>query len=90
MYLTPSLARVICLDVRAKTQFNAVKTALNLYIIRVRAGQLPDELPEDMPKDLFSGKDFIYEKTADGFILRCRGKELGKDEVHEYAFKIKK
>lgn len=90
MYFIPSLARVICLDVKAKTQFNAVKTALNLYIIRARTGQLPDELPEDMPKDMFSGKDFIYEKTADGFILRCRGKEFGKDEIHEYAFGVKK
>jgi len=89
-YLVPATGRILSLDVRARTNFNAVKTALNLYIMRVKAGQLPAELPEDMPKDLFSGKDFEYEKTEDGFVLRCRGKELGKDEIHQYEFKILK
>ena len=43
-----------------------------------------------MPKDLFSGKDFKYEKTSDGFILKCPGKDLFKDEAYEYEFKIAK
>jgi len=89
-YLTPALSRIVGLDLKTKTQFNAVKTALNLYIIRAKTGQLPDELPQDMPKDLFSGKDFEYKKTKDGFILRCRGKDLSKDEIYEYEFKIKR
>jgi len=89
-YLAPATGRIVSLDVRARTNFNAVKTALNLYIMRVKAGQLPAELPEDMPKDLFSGKDFEYEKTKDGFILRCRGKDLSKDEIYEYEFKIER
>jgi hypothetical protein len=52
--------------------------------------KLPDEIPADSPKDLFSGKDFEYEKTKDGFVFRCRGKDLFKDEIHEYEFKVPK
>jgi hypothetical protein len=43
-----------------------------------------------LPKDLFSGEDFEYEKKDDGFVLRCRAKDLGKDKIHEYEFKLKK
>jgi hypothetical protein len=43
-----------------------------------------------LPKDLFSGKDFEYEKAADGFILRCQGKDLNRNEIYEYKFKVKK
>jgi len=52
--------------------------------------QLPDELPADLPKDLFGGKDFEYERTKDGFVLRCQGKDLSKDKIYEYEFKVKK
>lgn len=89
-FLTPALSTILCLDLKTRTQFNAVKTALNLYIIRAKSVQLPDELPADLPKDLFSGKDFEYEKTKDGFVLRCRGKDLSKDKIYEYEFKVKK
>ncbi len=88
--LTPALSRILCLDLKTRTHFNAVKTALNLYIIRAKSVQLPDELPADLPKDLFSGKDFEYEKTKDGFILRCQGKDLAKNKIYEYEFKVKK
>ena len=89
-FLTPALSRVVNLDLKTRTHFNAVKTALNLYIIKAKTGKLPDELPKDMPKDLFSGKDFEYEKTKDGFVLRCRGKDLVKNKIHQYEFKIPK
>ena len=89
-YLIPALSRIASLDIRNRTHFNAVKTALNLYIIRAKTGQLPDELPADMPKDMFSGEEFEYEKTNDGFVLRCQGKDLSKDEIYQYEFKVKK
>ena len=58
-------------------------------MIKAKTGKLPDELPAGLPKDLFSDRDFEYIKTADGFILRCQGKDLGKDEIYEYEFKVK-
>ena len=88
-FLMPALSRVFSLDVRHKTHFNAILTALNLYISRTETGKLPNELPEGMPKDMFSGKDFLYEKSSDGFILKCQGMDLPKEEIYEFEFKVK-
>ena len=76
--------------IQSETFSNAVKTALEIYKIAAQTGRLPDSLPAGMPEDLFSGKDFEYEKIADGFILRCQGKDLDKDKIYEYEFKVKK
>ena len=64
--------------------------ALDIHIIKVRKGKLPEKLPSNCPKDVFSGKDFIYTKTSDGFTLQCRGKDLSKNKFHEWEFKINK
>jgi hypothetical protein len=88
--LMPALNKCLSLDVRIRTHFNAVITALDLYVARAKTGRLPDALPQNALKDLFSGKDFEYEKTAHGFVLRCRGKDLDKDEIYQYEFKVKK
>lgn len=88
--LAPAVHKVVCLDLKARTHFNAVKTALNLYIIKAKTSKLPDALPAGLPGDLFSGKAFKYEKNADGFILSCQGKDLSKDEIYKYEFKVKK
>lgn len=86
----PPIQRTYQVMIRQQTHVNALKTAIDLYIVKTRTGQLPDTLPADSPPDLFSGKPFAYTKTAEGFILRCRRKEdPNKDEVHEYEFKIK-
>ncbi len=86
----PAIDRILCLDIRSKTHFNAIKTAIEIYIIKAKTGKLPDALPAGLPGDLFSGKDFKYKKTAEGFTLRCRGKDLSKDEIYKYEFKVKK
>jgi len=88
--LAPPVHKVVCLDLKARTHFNALKTALHLYVMKARVGRLPDALPEGMPKDLFSGKNFEYERTKDGFILRSQGKDLAKNKIYEYEFKVKK
>jgi len=89
-HFAPATDRIVSLDIKARTHFNAIKTALNLYIMRAKAGRLPDSLPVGLPMDLFSGKDFEYEKAKDGFILRCRGKDMDKDELYQYEFKLSK
>lgn len=88
--LVPELAKVYRVGIRGKILSNAIKAAIDIYIIKAKTGQLPDELPDGMPKDLFSGKDFKYEKTKEGFVLRCRGKDLVKNKIYEYEFKVKK
>lgn len=86
--LLPAVARICTLDVKARTHFNALKAAIDIYIARAKTGRLPDTLPAGLPRDLFSGKDFEYEKTKDGFVLRCRGRKSDKDEIREYEFKV--
>jgi len=86
--LWPAATRICTLDVKANTHFNALKAAIDIYIARAKTGRLPNALPAGLPKDLFSGKDFEYEKTKDGFVLRCRGKDLDKDEIFQYEFKV--
>lgn len=87
--LTPAFGRIYSIDIRTKTICNAVRTAVEIYIIKTKTGKLPDTLPVGMPGDLFSGKDFKYDKTAEGFTLRCQSKDLSMDEIYKYEFKVK-
>jgi len=86
----PTWQRIYTLSIRFNTHSNALKAAIEIYMIKAKTGKLPDALPADLPGDLFSGKDFKYEKTTDGFTLRCQGKDLSKDEIYKYEFKAKK
>jgi hypothetical protein len=87
--LLPALPRVLTLKVRSEAQANAMTVGVDLCLQRAETGKLPDALPAGSPKDPFSGEDFEYERTDDGFILRCRGKDLDKDTAWEYAFAVK-
>ena len=92
-YLTSMLAagygKIVSNEINSKTLTNAVRAAIEIYITKAETGQLPETLPAGLPKDLFSGRDFRYEKTANGFTLRCRGKDLDKNETYKYEFKVK-
>jgi hypothetical protein len=88
--LTPAFDRIYSIDIRTKTICNALRTAIEIYIIKTKTGKLPDALPAGLPGDLFSGKDFKYEKTADGFALRCQGEEFQKGRMRQMLeFKVK-
>jgi len=86
----PTWQRIYTLSIRLNTHSNALKRAIEIYIIKAKTGKLPDALPAGLPGDLFSGKSFQYEKTADGFVLHCQGKELSRNEIYKYEFKVKK
>jgi hypothetical protein len=88
--LGPATWKIYNHDVSRRTFSNALKAALEIYVIAATTGKLPDGLPAGLPKDLFSGEDFEYEKKADAFVLRCRGKDLKEDKIHEYEFKVRK
>lgn len=88
--LSPAVSKISSIGIRDKTFFNAIIAAVDIYIIKAKTGRLPDTFPAGLPRDLFSGKDFEYEKTKDGFILHCRSKDLDKDEIFKYEFKVPK
>lgn len=56
-------------------QQNAASVALVLYRQRAKTGVLPAELPPGVVKDPFTGQDFLYEVTEDGFTLRSSAEE---------------
>jgi len=88
--LVPANSRVLTIGTKRSTFFNAIRAAIDIYIVKAKTGRLPDTLPADLPRDMFSGEDFEYEKIKDGFVLRCRGKDLDKDEIYQYDFKVSK
>ena len=88
--LAPTFFRIYTLSVRLEAGSNALRTAVAVYLIKARTGQLPKALPANLPAEPFSGKPFEYTPTAGGFILRCRAKDLDKNEAYEYEFKVKK
>ncbi|MBL7153843.1 MAG: hypothetical protein ISS79_09000 [Phycisphaerae bacterium] len=88
--VTPAISRIYGIMIRGRTQANALRTAVDIHISKAKTGKLPNALPSGLPKDLFSGKDFEYEKTKAGFVLRCRAKDLDKDKTQEYDFKVAK
>jgi hypothetical protein len=57
---------------------NAIRTAIEIYLIIAETGQLPQVIPEGLPKDPFTDQNFLYEKTEDGFSLRCKNENLAK------------
>jgi hypothetical protein len=86
----PALNKVFSQKTFVETQANAIMTGIEILLDHARTGRLADTLPAGLPKDAFSGKDFKYEKTKEGFILHCRDKDLGKNELYQYEFKLNK
>lgn len=56
-----------------QAQLGSLRAAVEIYRARAQTGQLPQRLPGDLPKDPYTGDDFEYEATSEGFILRCPG-----------------
>jgi hypothetical protein len=72
-----------------QAHINAVKAAVELYLVVAKTGRLPETLPSGLPKDPSTNEDFIYEITDDGFILRCGIKNLRSRKFEQYEFKVK-
>ena len=87
--LVPALGKVYSIEVKAQARANALRVGLELLTAKGQTGELPERLPANMLKDPFSGQDYLYQKTAAGFLLRCQGKDLDKDQVYEWEFKVK-
>ena len=86
----PALGKIFKQKTSVETHFNAITAAIEILLEQNRTGKLPDALPPGLPKDAFSGEDFKYEKTKEGFILHCRGKDESKNELYQYEFKLSK
>jgi len=85
---TNNVARHNDIYVRTIAEYNAIRAAIEIYLINAETGQLPETFPPHSPEDPFSGQDFEYEFTSQGFVLRCREKEIDADMLWEFEFKI--
>jgi hypothetical protein len=83
----PPIARIFTLDTRARSGDNMLKAAIEVYLVKVRTGKLPDRLPTGLPKDVFNGQDFTYATTADGFTLSRWTDEPASDKTYQFEFK---
>ena len=86
--IVPASSRVYAQNAIARNFSNAIRAAVNIYIVKAQTGQLPQTMPPALAKDLFSQQDFQYIKTQHGFVLRSPQKDLLKQKIHEYEFKI--
>jgi len=71
-----SVGEVYNIKVINTAQFNALKAAIEIYLIKAETGQLPETLPSGMPKDPYSGHDFGYEITEEGFTFHSQGEDF--------------
>ncbi|MCD5397365.1 hypothetical protein LR003_00310 [candidate division NPL-UPA2 bacterium] len=85
--LLPPLSRTFIRQARSEAQIRAGKLALALRIYRARQGTYPETLkaltPEilsQLPVDPFTGKDYIYRREEEGFIVYSVGENLRDDQ----------
>jgi hypothetical protein len=76
--------------VGCQAHINGIKAAVEIYLVIAKAGQLPETLPDGLPKDPFTGRDFVYEIADEGFALRCQGEEFLSRKNKVLEFKVKK
>ncbi len=67
---------------------NITRAAIEVLLIRATTGRLPQVLPDDLPKDPFSGKDFEYERTKGGFVLRFDAANVSGIQIRQYEFRV--
>ena len=60
------------LHVNGLAPAHAVQAAIRVCRVKAKTGWLPRKLPAGLPKDPYSGEDFEYRVTDEGFSLTCR------------------
>ncbi len=85
----PAVTRVFTFDARAQADDNMLRTAIEIYLIKAKTGVLPDQLPAGAPKDVFTGRDFTYEKTQGGFRLSRWTDDPKTDKTWQSEYAVK-
>ena len=78
------------LHVKRLALAHAVQAAILVYRMKAEKGRLPEALPDGLPGDPYSGKDFDYAITEEGFTLRCRAMAVGYNQgPRQFDFKVR-
>jgi hypothetical protein len=84
------MGEIFTLGIRSQSHVNVVEAGVVVCLRRAESGRRPTSLLAGLPRDPFSGEGFEYKRTDEGFVLRCRVKELGGDDkANEYVFAVK-
>jgi len=68
--------------IRHVARYRRLLAAIEAYSINLDTGQLPETLPAHCPNDPYTDKPFEYERTKEGFILRCDPQNLGRTKAN--------
>ena len=85
-----AVANLYKLHVDHVALLNVLMTGIDVYLIKAKTGQLPEKLPEGVLKDPFTGRDFAYEITEEGFMLSLPDKNIPEHRRRPYEFKVLK
>jgi hypothetical protein len=87
---TPSLLRIIMIELRHIAGLRAARVGLAIERYRLTAGKLPDNLSElvpayleSVPEDPFDGKQIRYRKLETGFVVYSICEDLSDDRGKE-------
>lgn len=69
------------ISVSHRARMNALKAAIEIYLVKAKTGELPDKIPQSLPKDPYTCRDFGYETIDGGFALRCGGKQFQRERL---------
>ncbi len=73
--------------VRNATYDNLVTAAIEILLVKARTGYPPQTLPRGLPKDLYTNRDFGYERIDKGFLLRFDPDNLSRVQVRQFEFR---
>ncbi|MBM4024164.1 MAG: hypothetical protein FJ280_02005 [Planctomycetes bacterium] len=78
------------LMVRNAVYDNLVTAAIEICLARATTGPFPKALPAGLPQDLFTGRDFLYERAAESSVLRFDPDNLSRIRVRQFEFRARK
>ena len=84
----PAIKRILFLGSRSRAGRKMHEAAIEIYLHAARSGSVPTELPAGVPKDPFTGQDFAYKKTEEGFTL-TRWADDPTDWRSQLEFKVR-
>jgi hypothetical protein len=82
------IQRILFLETRTKAGRKMLEAAIAIYVHAARSGSIPTELPAGVARDPFTGQDFSYQKTEEGFKL-TRWTDHPSDWRHQLEFKVR-
>ena len=82
------IQRILFLRSRSRAGRKMHEAAIEIYLQAARSGSVPAKLPSGLPKDPFTGKDFAFQKTEEGFTL-TRWTNDDTDWRHQLEFKVR-